>query len=177
MHIIINRNKAHIREEIARKVWAKFSVKYTRIQWTIAVLGAVFLLLSYSINAKQFWSLESSVGIAFILTAIFVARSTYKSKGQFFKTQESYSLKLQSAAGSQNFEITENHIAYSDALSTMTMKWDAFTNYAHDNGILTIFFDEHLLQQWAWLDIEFKPEDLQLLLSFLDQKFKGNQQN
>lgn len=175
MHIIINRNKAHIREEIARKVWANFSVKYTRIQWIIGVLGAVLLLLSYSINAKQFWSLESSIGIAFILTAIFVARSTYKSKGQFFRIQESYSVKLQLAAGSQNFEITENHVTYSDALSTMTMKWDAFTNYSHEKGILTIFFDEHQLWQWAWLDIECKPEELQLLLSFLNQKFKSNQ--
>lgn len=175
MNILIARKQSHIREEIARRVWANFIVKYKRFQWGLVVFGAIMLLLNYSISSQDFWSLESSIGISFILTAMLSARSTYKSKSEFFRIQEDYSVKLQSAGSSQNFEITETHVAYSDALSTMTMKWEAFTHYSHEKGLLKIFLDDQQISQWTWLDEEFKAEELQLLLSFLDQKFKRNQ--
>lgn len=177
MNILIERKQSHIGDEIARKVWAKFMVKYTIFQWGLVVFGAIMLLSHYLISPHDFWSLESSIGIFFILTAILFERSTHKSRRRFFKIKEGYSVKIQSAGGAQKFEITETHVAYSDALSATTIKWEAFTHYSHEKGILQIFLDDYQLSQWSWMDEEFKAGELQLLLSFLDQKFKRNQDN
>lgn len=172
MRILIERSKPQISEEIARRVWAKSSIGYKKVQLALALFGFVILGISYSLDPLQFWSISSSIGIAFILTAILTTRSTLKSKDRFFQQQAALREKLLQFGGWQHFEITESQIAYSDALITMTMKWDAVTSYSHEKGLLTInLYGEHIAQ-WAWLDTEFNPEELHIFCTFLQSIFK-----
>ncbi|WP_416441274.1 hypothetical protein [Phnomibacter sp. MR] len=171
MHIIINRNKAHIREELFRNTIKSEARKYSNGYLLYGILGIVFLVGGLLIHKTFRWSFDSSIGLSFLLVAFISFQSIQKAKAEAEKFGQASEDRLLSSGGWEKFEIDDDGIAYSNPYCDIRWKWVAFKGYAADAKIISLYLDNSKMIQLDWLTIEFDAESLNELLAFLKEKF------